>query len=59
LRAGAKAFDFFGLFGDRLDVAFTGRIEAFFTWFHKEFVEPRYEGAQARAELRYPRPGYS
>lgn len=47
---GAKAFDFFGLFGERLDVAFTGRIEAFFTWFHKEFVEPRYEGAPARAE---------
>ena len=38
---GAKAFDFFGLFGNRLDVAFTGRIEAFFEWFHQEFVQPR------------------
>ncbi len=35
---GAKAFDFFGLFGNRLDTAFTGRVEAFFEWFHKEFV---------------------
>ena len=35
---GARAFDFFGLFGKRLDVAFTGRIEAFFEWFHQEFV---------------------
>ncbi|MCF7914747.1 MAG: hypothetical protein K9L66_06260 [Spirochaetaceae bacterium] len=38
---GARAFDFFGLFGDRLDVAFTGRIEAFFDWFHQEFAQPR------------------
>ena len=35
---GAKAFNFFGLFGERLDVAFIGRIEAFFEWFHQEFV---------------------
>jgi len=35
---GARAFDFFGLFGKRLDVAFIGRIKAFFEWFHKEFV---------------------
>lgn len=35
---GARAFDFFGLFGKRLDVAFVGRIEAFFQWFHKKFV---------------------
>ncbi len=38
---GARAFDFFGLFGKRLDVAFTGRIEAFFEWFHQEFVLSR------------------
>lgn len=37
---GARAFDFFGLFGKRLDVAFTGRIEAFFEWFHRKFVLP-------------------
>ena len=35
---GAKAFNFFGLFDNRLDTAFTGRVEAFFEWFHKEFV---------------------
>lgn len=35
---GARAFDFFGLFGARLDVAFIGRIEAFFEWFHQGFV---------------------
>ncbi len=35
---GARAFDFFGLFGKRLDIAFTGRAEAFFKWFHQEFV---------------------
>ena len=40
---GARAFNFFGLFGNRLDVAFTGRIESFFNWFHKEFVQPRLE----------------
>jgi enamine deaminase RidA (YjgF/YER057c/UK114 family) len=38
---GARAFNFFGLFGNRLDIAFTGRIEAFFEWFHKEFVLSR------------------
>jgi len=38
---GARAFDFFGLFGKRLDVAFTGRIEAFFEWFHTNFVLSR------------------
>ncbi len=38
---GARAFDFFGLFGKRLDVAFTGRIEAFFEWFHSNFVLSR------------------
>ena len=38
---GAKAFDFFGFFGKRLDVAFTGRVEAFFEWFYKEFVLSR------------------
>lgn len=35
---GTRAFNFFGLFGKRLDVAFIGRIEAFFEWFHQEFV---------------------
>ena len=35
---GAKAFNCFGLFGNRRDTAFTGRIEAFFEWFHQEFV---------------------
>ncbi|MCF7914641.1 MAG: hypothetical protein K9L66_05700 [Spirochaetaceae bacterium] len=38
---GAKAFDFFGLFHNRLDQAFAGRAEAIFEWFHKEFVVPR------------------
>lgn len=38
---GARAFTFFGLFGNRLDVAFIGRIEAFFEWFHQEFVLSR------------------
>lgn len=38
---GAKAFNFFGMFGDRLDVAFLGRIDAFFTWFYEDFVERR------------------
>ena len=38
---GANAFDFFGLFYNRLDVAFSGRAEAIFTWFHEEFVLPR------------------
>ena len=40
---GAKAFDFFGLFHGRLDLAFSGRAEAVFDWFHKEFVLPRLE----------------
>lgn len=40
---GARAFSFFGLFGERLDTAFLGRIEAFYAWFHKEFVLPRTE----------------
>lgn len=40
---GAKAFDFFGLFHGRLDLAFSGRAEAVFNWFHKEFVLPRLE----------------
>jgi hypothetical protein len=38
---GARAFNFFGMFGDRLDVAFLGRIEAFFSWFYDNFVVPR------------------
>lgn len=38
---GADAFTFFGLFGERLDTALTGRIESFFNWFHTEFIEPR------------------
>jgi hypothetical protein len=41
---GARAFNFFGIFGDRLDVAFIGRIEAFFGWFHTNFVIPRLHG---------------
>jgi hypothetical protein len=40
---GAKANDFFGLFHGRLDLAFSGRAEAVFNWFHKEFVLPRLE----------------
>ncbi len=38
---GAKAFDFFGLFHGRLDDAFSGRADAVFHWFHREFVQPR------------------
>jgi len=39
---GARAFDFFGLFGSRLDAAFIGRSEAFFEWFYNDFVLPRW-----------------
>jgi len=38
---GVRAFTFFGVFGDRLQDSFQGRTEAFFKWFHKEFVRPR------------------
>jgi hypothetical protein len=44
---GAKAFSFFGLFGNRLDQAFTGRVKAFFSWFYREFVYPRLEEQRA------------
>jgi len=37
---GAKAFKFFGLFGDRLDTAFIGRVEAFFTWYYDTYMKP-------------------
>jgi len=47
---GAKAFDFFGLFHNRLDQAFAGRAEAIFEWFHKEFVQPRLETGLTAAE---------
>ena len=33
---GAKAFTFFGLFGKRLETAFLGRVEAFFSWLYEE-----------------------
>lgn len=32
---GAKAFDFFGFMGERLNMAFLGRIHAFFNWFYE------------------------
>jgi hypothetical protein len=35
---GAKAFTFFGLFGKRMDAAFTGRINAFFSWFYDTVI---------------------
>lgn len=38
---GVRAFTFFGIFGDRMEVSFIGRTEAFFRWFHKEFVLTR------------------
>jgi len=37
---GARAFKFFGLFGDRLDTAFIGRVEAFFTWYYDTYMKP-------------------
>ncbi len=40
---GADAFTFFGLFGERLETSFIGRMEAFFGWFHEEFILPRLE----------------
>ena len=33
---GAKAFTFFGLFGERMDNSFLGRVEAFFKWYYDE-----------------------
>ena len=38
---GVRAFTFFGMFGERMETSFTGRTEAFFRWFHKEFVLTR------------------
>ncbi|MCF7914817.1 MAG: hypothetical protein K9L66_06615 [Spirochaetaceae bacterium] len=38
---GVQAFTFFGMFGERMETSFTGRTEAFFRWFHEEFVVPR------------------
>lgn len=36
---GAKAFTFFGLFGgEKIETAFIGRVEAFFTWFYDEYI---------------------
>ena len=35
---GAKAFTFFGLFGSRMDDAFVGRMDAFFTWFYENYI---------------------
>ena len=33
---GAKAFTFFGLFGERMNSSFIGRVEAFFQWYYEE-----------------------
>ena len=38
---GAKVFTFFGLFAGRLEPAFTGRVEAIYSWLYREFVFPR------------------
>lgn len=35
---GAKAFTFFGLFGERMDNSFIGRMEAFFSWFYDNYI---------------------
>ena len=35
---GASAFTFFGLFGERLNDSFVGRVNAFFSWFYEEFL---------------------
>jgi hypothetical protein len=35
---GASAFTFFGLFGERLNDSFVGRVNAFFSWFHEKFL---------------------
>ena len=36
---GAAAFTFFGIFGGRMDDAFVGRMDAFFTWFYENHVD--------------------
>lgn len=33
---GVNAFTFFGLFGDRMEVSFMGRVDAFFNWYYEE-----------------------
>ena len=35
---GAKAFTFFGLFGERMDNSFIGRMEAFFSWVYDNYI---------------------
>jgi len=35
---GASAFTFFGIFGERMDNSFIGRMEAFFTWFDENYI---------------------
>jgi uncharacterized protein DUF6675 len=36
---GASVSPFFTLFGDRLDDSFTGRVEAFFSWFYETSIK--------------------
>jgi len=35
---GASAFTFFGLFGERMDDSFIGRMKAFFSWFYDNYI---------------------